>query len=80
MLTVSRPHAAAAAEARPGWSAYQLRFASLFPTRHSLTFPCDARGQVALDSLSERSRNNYFFARAVVGRDFAWPVVEPALH
>lgn len=79
MLTVSptRP----ACQGSPG---FQLRFASLHAAGQSLSFPCDACGQVALDSLSERARNNYFFARAVVGRDFAWPVVEaelaPALH
>ena len=59
---------------------FQLRFPSLFQSGHSLTFPCDASGRVALDRLSERLRNNYFFARVVVGRDYAWPVVEPALQ
>lgn len=61
-------------------TAFQLRFPSLFKSGHSLTFPCDSNGCVALDRLSERSRNNYFYARVVVGRDYAWPVVEPALH
>lgn len=61
-------------------AAYQLRFPSLFQSGHSLSFPCDASGCVALDRLSERSRNNYFYARVVVGRDYAWPVIEPALH
>ena len=79
MLTV--PPTRPACQGSPG---FQLRFASLHRAGQSLSFPCDACGQVALDSLSERSRNNYFFARAVVGRDFAWPVVEPmaapALH
>jgi hypothetical protein len=30
---------------------------------------------VSLDALSERARQNYLFARAVVGRDYASPFV-----
>jgi hypothetical protein len=52
-----------------------LCFQSLFNDGRSLSFPCDAEGQVALDSLSERARANYLYARAVVGRDYAMPVV-----
>lgn len=59
---------------------FLLKFASLFTAGRSLSFPCDAKGAVALDRLSDRARNNYFFARVTVGRDFANPVVEPALH
>ena len=54
---------------------YELRFQSLFVPGRALTFPCDQRGQVELDTLSERARRNYFYARAVVGRDFATPQV-----
>jgi hypothetical protein len=54
---------------------YELRFESLFDPGRGLTFPCDARGSVALDSLSEKARNNYIYARAVVGREFATPCV-----
>jgi hypothetical protein len=28
-----------------------------------------------LDAAPERMRNNYLFARAMVGREFAWPAV-----
>ena len=42
-----------------------------------LSFPCDADGNVPLDALSDRARNNYLFARAVVGRDYATPAVLP---
>jgi hypothetical protein len=56
--------------------AYQLRFRSLFHPGRAYVFPCDDRGQVDLDRLSERARNNYFFARAMVGRDLAYPSVE----
>lgn len=58
---------------------FELRFESLFNTGRGLVFPCDERGEVELDSLSERSRHNYFFARSVVGREYAMPtVVNPA--
>jgi len=40
-------------------------------------FPCDERGRVVLDDLSERARRNYLYARAVVGREFATPAVVP---
>ena len=56
-------------------AAYQLRFPSLFHHGRGYAFPCDARGQVDLDALSERARTNYFYARSVVGRDFAPPSV-----
>ena len=55
--------------------AYELRFESLFNSGRALTFPCDAAGQVLLDSLSERARHNYLYARAVVGREFSPPAV-----
>ena len=65
----------------PNSQRYELRFRSLFNPGRALAFPCDARGEVELDSLSERARNNYFYARAVVGRDFAAPAVQPVeLH
>ncbi|WP_343623126.1 hypothetical protein [Roseateles puraquae] len=54
---------------------YELRFESLFQSGRALAFPCDAQGGVRLDALSERARQNYLFARAVVGRDYASPVV-----
>lgn len=57
---------------------YELRFASLYQSGRGFAFPCDARGQVALDSLSERARANYLFARAVVGRELDTPVVVSA--
>jgi len=58
----------------PG-SSWQLRFESLFQQGRALAFPCDERGRVELDTLSERARKNYFYARAVVGREFATPAV-----
>lgn len=57
---------------------YMLRFESLFDSGRALAFPCDERGEVALDALSERARRNYLYARIVVGREFAVPAVRPA--
>ena len=56
-------------------SRFQLRFESLFVPGRGLAFPCDERGQVELDALSERSRHNYYYARTVVGREYAAPAV-----
>ena len=50
---------------------FEVRFMSLFQRGRGPAFPCDAHGHVDLDSLSERARNNYLFARATVGRDHA---------
>ena len=50
-----------------------------FPSIHSgkrLEFPCDDKGIVLLDSLTERARNNYFYARAMLGREFLSPRVQ----
>ncbi|MFZ2649746.1 MAG: hypothetical protein WA210_06530 [Burkholderiaceae bacterium] len=60
---------------------FELRFQSLFDKGRGYTFHCDAAGRVDLDSLSELARINYFSARALVGRDFALPVMTQAtLH
>ncbi len=56
-------------------SRFELRFESLFNPGRALAFPCDERGRVELDTLSERARHNYLYARAVVGREFATPAV-----
>jgi len=54
---------------------FHLRFQSLFDAELSFAFPCDAKGLVDLDQLSDRARNNYLFARAMVGRELAIPAV-----
>ncbi len=62
-------------------SGYEIRFQSLFKAGRALSFPCDAQGRVQLDSLSDRARDNYLYARAVVGREFAFPsVLQSAPH
>lgn len=55
----------------------RLRFQSLFHQGRALAFPCDEHGDVELDALSERARSNYLYARAVIGREFAQPTIEP---
>jgi hypothetical protein len=60
---------------------FQLCFRSLFHSGRGYAFPCDPKGQVDLDHMSERARNNYFYARAMVGRELSPPAVEaPQLH
>lgn len=65
--------------ATPETTAYELRFRSLFNEGRGYAFPCDASGEVDLDALSEQSRHNYLYARAMMGREVAHPVVEPCL-
>ena len=40
------------------------------------TFPCDPAGHVDLDAMSERERNSYLYARAVIGRELSMPAVQ----
>lgn len=53
---------------------HEIRYRSLF-RGPSLCFPCDERGAVELDALSDRARENYLYARAVVGLEYAYPSV-----
>ena len=59
-------------------SRFLLCFRSLFNSGRGFAFPCDGSGRVDLDDLSERARNNYFYARAMVGRELTVPAVEAA--
>jgi hypothetical protein len=58
--------------------AFELRFRPLSHQGSTLAFPCDSRGQVDLDALSERVKTSYFYARTVIGREFARPMVTGA--
>ena len=55
---------------------FELRFQSLFHSGKALAFPCDSHGDVMLDVLSDRALENYLFARAVVGHEYANPVIQ----
>jgi hypothetical protein len=59
---------------------YELRFQSLFNEGRGYSFPCDESGRVDIDALGTRARLNYFYARTVIGREFAVPAVLPTLH
>jgi hypothetical protein len=59
-------------------SSHELHYTSLSLFGRSLCFPCDAEGHVPMDCLSERARANYLYARAVVGKEYAFPLVTPA--
>jgi hypothetical protein len=68
MSTLTAPH---------GQSHHELRFTSLFNQGRALAFPCDAMGHVDLDELSSNARQNYFYARTFIGREFFLPSVQP---
>ena len=59
---------------------YELRFRSLFDEGRAYAFPCDANGRVDLDALSDRARQNYLYARTVVGREFSTPAIQRVVH
>ena len=59
---------------------FQLRFAPLMDGVGSLAFSCDATGRVDMDALDERTRINYLYARAMVGREFESPVMHSRLR
>ena len=56
-------------------SHYELHYARLLGVGRSFVFPCDAAGNVEMDSLTERARENYLFARSAVGVEMALPTV-----
>ena len=57
---------------------FELHFDPLGANRHACDVPCDAAGCVDIDGLDEQARNRYLYARAVVGREFAKPIVRSA--
>jgi hypothetical protein len=60
-----------------GATSHELRFDSLFQPGRGVSVPCDASGHVDMDHLTERLRNAYLGARAMVGREYACPRVKP---
>jgi hypothetical protein len=60
-------------------SQFQLCFKPLSASSSGFVFPCDPNGLVDLDRMSERARNNYFYARAMMGKEVAYPAVEVAM-
>jgi hypothetical protein len=68
----SQPAASAAS------ASHELRFASLYHPGTGVAVPCDPAGHVDLDALSDRLKTAYLGARAMVGREYAFPVVQRA--
>ena len=69
------------AQAAANANAYELRYSSLLDQDRVFAFPCDEAGHVDIDALDAHTRLNYFYARTVIGREFARPVVAPVtLH
>lgn len=56
-------------------SKFQIRFRSLFLQDRTVAFPCDERGYVDMDRLSEASRHDYLFARIVTRLECLEPEV-----
>ena len=54
---------------------HEVRFQSLFREGCALSFPCDGQGHVDLSTLSPVALDNYLFARATVGREYAPPAI-----
>ena len=54
---------------------FELRFTGLFKRGRGYAFPCDAGGHVVLDEMSDKVRSNYFYARAMIGKELSVPVV-----
>jgi hypothetical protein len=53
-----------------------LLFRPLFPRGRGFAFRCDLQGHVDMDAMNERTRNNYFYARAMIGRELSYPSVQ----
>lgn len=56
--------------------AHELRFSSLYHPGRAVLVPCDAAGRVDLDALPQSLLNSYLGARAMIGREYAYPVVQ----
>jgi hypothetical protein len=57
---------------------HELYFTSMCHAGRGLVIPCDETGRVDLDSLTERLRNSYFAARAMIGREYLYPTLQRA--
>ncbi len=54
---------------------FEIQFQPLHLEGSVLRFPCDPQGHVDLDALNPVDMDDYLFARALVGRDYARPAV-----
>ena len=60
---------------KPDAPTHLLHFEPLTAGDAGLDVPCDPQGRVGLDALGEKLRNDYFFARTLIGRLFATPTI-----
>lgn len=54
---------------------FELRFPSLAGGSTAYAFPCDRAGSVDMNSLGERERLDYLFARGSIGYAFGFPAI-----
>ncbi len=54
---------------------YELRFQSLYHSGRALAFPCDRKGEVHWDTMTDRARASFVRAQDSVGREYASPAV-----
>jgi hypothetical protein len=73
--TASKEHAVNSPSKSQPVVCYELNFQSLQLPGGGCAFPCDAEGHVDMDAMTERTRNNYLFARALVGIEYDKPRV-----
>lgn len=72
---MERPDAFGGGAENPAQPTHLLHFEPLSVGEAGLDVPCDAQGRVGLDGLGDKLRNDYFFARTLIGRLFAAPTV-----
>lgn len=70
-MATNATHASSATQA----AQHELHFPSLFQPGRGVVVPCDAAGHVDIDGLTERQKLSYLAARAMIGREYAYPSV-----
>ncbi len=54
---------------------YYLKFQDLWNCGHALSFPCNDKGEVNLDEFSKRMKENYYFVRTMIGKQYSCPIL-----
>lgn len=54
---------------------YELSYLTRIGGDGGYSFGCDAQGTVDMNAMTERARNNYLYARAVVGIELQRPTI-----
>jgi len=63
-------------DAKAQAAAFEIRFELLANPGRAVVFPCDSDGNVIEEVLSPRARSNLVRVSELVGRDYAYPVIE----